>query len=127
MSECGSGCDASAQAELEDFPFAEVKLLLDMVLGNTPFDFRSAIKAVAAIADYAASLDLFGAQAVDAPCPKSIEVAVLLQAAVANSKAQGGGGIEAQGIWDMIPKKYLLELIIRKVMEWLAERVNESA
>lgn len=115
-------CDAEAKLDLGDFPIQEVKLLLDMILGNVPFDLRAAVKAVAAIMDYAASLDLFGATSADASCPKDVELAVLLKAAMAS---QGGGDVSAQFL--DIPKKYLLELLIRKVLEWLAERVNQPA
>lgn len=115
------GCEneCSAEASNADFPYAEIKLLLDMILGNTEFDLVAALKAIAVLAEFAMGLELFTSSST---CSNDVEVAALCQALLgASSDAET---VSAQGLFDALPKRLLLDLLIKKALEWLQDNLN---
>lgn len=118
---CEDKKDCSVEGKnVADFPFADLKMLLDTILGNKPFDLFEVIAALSRVTEYAAGLkDVFGIQSQD--CSGN-DAAAAIQSLLAANNA-GGSADEVQAQFLGISKEVLLSLVIKKVVAWLAEEL----
>ncbi len=111
-----------------DVPFADIKTILDMVTGKTPFDLKTAVAALSAIVDYLATLNPpAGQTALVGPlaAPRNAQLASMLHAQLllmAPANSPNHQALMQSGFIDLIPQKVIWEFIIKQLLTWIAEQ-----
>lgn len=127
----GGDCDdnsVEAQGIFSDIPFGALKTLLDTISGSREFNLQDILAALTTVAEYVATLPVFGAESVES-CSDDICVEALLQEICDKEGSISAQSVSATGISSLIPAiggKILMNIIIKKVLEWLADYLNKK-